>query len=189
MIDRLDISDPRAAAILAGTTSRYILLELAGCERTLGMLKTVTGLPLSLLHYHLRRMISLELVSIVREEARAGRPVKVYRAVARSFFVPAQLVSRGANKLLTLELNAALERARALSREDGVLYSVEGGHPKMQRIADAGSEGTELWGGLFLDERDAKALAADLRRLLQLYQGPPKKGAHAYLAHLVVAKR
>ncbi|MDB5670988.1 MAG: hypothetical protein JWO25_1947, partial [Alphaproteobacteria bacterium] len=40
MIDRLDITDPRAAAILAGTTSRYILLELAGCERTLGMLKT-----------------------------------------------------------------------------------------------------------------------------------------------------
>jgi predicted transcriptional regulator len=190
MIETLEISDVRAAALFAGATSRSILLELVPRERTLSDLRTKLGLSLSLLHYHVSRMAALGLVTVASEKPSAGRPRKVYRAVARSFLVPAHLERCDGRRALALELNAALEQARARSREDGVLYSwdeVDG--PRMKRVGGGHADGTELWGRLALSGSEAAQLGDDLRRLLRRYRSSPKPGKAAYLAHFAFARR
>ena len=43
------------------------------------------------LHYRVRTFLDAGLLKIVREEKRAGLPVKVYRSVADAFFIPFEL--------------------------------------------------------------------------------------------------
>jgi hypothetical protein len=190
MIDTLEISDVHVAAIFAGATSRSILLELVPKERTLSDLRTKLDLSLSLLHYHVSRMGALGLITVACQRRPAGRPRKVYRAVARSFFVPAHLERRDGRHALALELNAALEQARARSREEGALYSWDDADgPRMKRVGSGHTDGTELWGRLALSGSEAAQLGDELRELLRKYQQSPKPGKAAYLAHFAFARR
>jgi hypothetical protein len=190
MIDSLEISDVHAAALFAGATSRSILLELLPRERTLSDLRTRLGFSLSLLHYHVNRMAALGLVTVASVKPAAGRPRKVYRAVARSFLVPAHLERRDGRRALALELNAALDQARSRSREEGVLYSWdEADGPRMKRVGGGRTHGTELWGRLALSRTEAAQLADELRALLRRYQSAPKPGKAAYLAHFAFVRR
>jgi predicted ArsR family transcriptional regulator len=190
MIETLQISDARAAALFAGATSRSILLALVATEQTLSSLRTALGLSLSLLHYHVSRMVGLGLVTVASENRRAGRPRKAYRAVARAFFVPAHLERRDARRALALELNAALEQARARSREHGVLYSWdEANGSRMKRVGGGRADGAELWGRLALSDKEAVELGNELRALLGRYQSSSMNGKTAYLAHFAFARR
>jgi DNA-binding transcriptional ArsR family regulator len=190
MIETFEISDVRAAALFAGATSRSILLELVAREQTLSGLRKALGLSLSLLHYHVSRMAGLGLVTVASENRPTGRPRKTYRAVARAFFVPAHLERRDARRALALELNAALEQARARSREDGVLYSWDQTNgPRMKRIGGDRVDGAELWGRLTLSDKEAAQLGSELRDVLGRYQSSSMNGKTAYLAHFAFARR
>ncbi|PTA67851.1 ArsR/SmtB family transcription factor [Deinococcus arcticus] len=46
------------------------------------------GRPLNTTHHHLTRLLGAGLVAIAGERPRGGRPIKLYRAVARTFRVP-----------------------------------------------------------------------------------------------------
>lgn len=190
MRERFDIADKKAAAIFSRPRSRAILLHLAGAERTLGELSEALCLPLSLLHYHVRRMLAFGLVEIVREAPRAGRALKSYRAVARTFFVPAQLDASGPAEALCCELRAALDRALLSRGEEGILYAwVEGAGPRMQPLGGARRpDGTELWSRLSLTETDARAFDEEMRRLLHRYGERQHARGRPCLAYLALAR-
>lgn len=65
--------------------------------------QTVTGAAQALsckvnaMHYRTRTFLDAGLVRVVREERRAGLPIKIYRSVADAFFIPFEL-SRHANR-------------------------------------------------------------------------------------------
>jgi DNA-binding transcriptional ArsR family regulator len=191
MNDTLKIGSTRAAAVFAHPRSRHIVLELAAEEQSLGDLARATGLSLSLLHYHVGRLRDLRLVDVAREERRAGRPVKRYRAVARTFFVPAGLEARGADDALASELRAALQRDQARSDVTGVAYFVDdAGAHKMRHVGGRGGQGAfEAWVTLSLTPRDAESLGDEIRALFARYANRHGAAARPILAYCAFAER
>src|SRR5438270_7767765 len=88
MLQHFEITEPRAAAAFAAAPTRGILFALMKRDLSLSDLRSLSGMSLSLLHYHIKRLQNLGLVRETVAEPRAGRPIKFYRAVAHQFHVP-----------------------------------------------------------------------------------------------------
>jgi DNA-binding transcriptional ArsR family regulator len=170
MIDRLTLSDQVAAALLSGTRSRHIVLALVERDRSQSELSVALGIPLNLLRYHLDRLVAAGLVVVARSEKRRGRPIRFYRAIACSFFIPAELTPPVPSRPLMEELRQALENSRA-GTYSGILYSCQDG-PRMQivRAEQAGRPAAELWHRLCLSDQDARALIEELRLLFARFE-------------------
>ncbi len=108
MRQQLKIQNPAAARVFEHSSQRRLLLHLVAREHSLQELSLTTGMTLSLLHYHVKRLCKLELIHLTREVPRRGRPIKYYRATAQSFFVPGHLASDRRTFLKGFE--AALEQ-------------------------------------------------------------------------------
>ncbi|HEX8572450.1 MAG TPA: hypothetical protein VF759_06840 [Allosphingosinicella sp.] len=191
MKERIEVGTPEAAAAFAGARSRAVLLALAAREQSLRQLAASTGLRLNLLHYHVARLRGLGLVEIVREEARPGRPVKIYAAAARAFFVPAGLAGGETGDRLSSELRERLARARARSDGEGTLYFAgEDGGPRMRRLGgDGAAEGAEYWSLLDLSRAEAAELAREMAALLARYRGRGGPSGRPYLVHAALAAK
>jgi hypothetical protein len=188
VLETTTIRDPRAAAVFAAPRQRKLLLAVIEEARSLGELGRLTGTPLNLLHHHMGKFLRLGLVKIAREEARAGAPIKYYRATARSFFVPAELIKAEPGAGLHGQLRELL--ARSLSRTlQGVVYSHDGKGARMRLVKDADprTAPTELWMDLHLNQADAAALAGELRAVLQRFEARSNKRSRRYLIHAAVA--
>ena len=182
--------DLRAAAVFAAPRQRQLLLSLIDQERSLSQLSRLTETPLNLLHHHIRKLLRLGLVEIARQEARAGAPIKYYRATARAFFVPAELMDAEPGAGLNAQLRGLLDRSLARALQ-GVVYSHDGAGPRMRLIKDADPPtlATELWMELRLSAADAAALAGELRALLHRFEGRSRKPHRRYLIHAAIAPR
>jgi hypothetical protein len=188
MRESMNIVDPRAAAVFASPRQRKILLSLVAEDRSLSQLARLTEAPLNLLHHHIHKFMRLGLVRIAREEPRAGAPIKYYRAAARAFFVPADLMDAEPGAGLTSQLRDELARSLARSLE-GVVYSHDGNGPRMRlvRNADPGVAATEFWLDVRLSDADAATLADDLQALLHRFDGRSGKTRRRYLIHAAIA--
>lgn len=189
MDERLEIRTAAAAAALGNARSRAVLLALATREQSLRQLAGTTGLRLNLLHYHVSRLRALALVEVVRSEKRPGRPVKIYRAVARAFLVPDRLAGGEVGDRLSAELRERLALARARSGGEGILYfASDDGAPRMRRLGSGGpGEAAELWALLDLGPADAAELAAEMKALLGRYRG--RAAGRAYIVHAALAPK
>ncbi len=188
MRESANIVDARAAAVFAVPRQRRILLSLIDQERSLSQLASLTETPLNLLHHHLRKFLRLGLVRIERQEKRAGAPIKYYRATARAFFVPAELMGAELGAGLNSRLRELL--ARSLSRTlRGAIYSHDGKGPRMRLVREAGSRAStaELWMELRLSRADAAALVDELRALLHRFEARSRKTHRRYLVHAALA--
>src|SRR5262245_40937523 len=188
MRENLNVADPRAAAALESPRQRRILLLLVERSRSLSELSRLTQAPLNLLHHHVRKHLSLGLVRIEREERRAGAPVKFYRATARSFFVPADLIKQAPGASQDAQLRESLARSLALSLQ-GVVYFHDGQGPRMRLVREPGRRATaaETWLELHLSDAAAGELAEEMRALLHRFQSRPGKGGRCYLVHAAIA--
>jgi hypothetical protein len=187
MLDQIRIDVPAAAAVFRSARQRSILLGLVEAERSLSELSKLTGTRLNLLHHHVQRLLRLGLVKLTRTERRAGAPIKRYRAVARSFFVPAELMGDPRGEL-TSELRERMERSLASSVR-GALYSHTDAGPRMRLVpeSDRRVEAAELWLQLRLTHDDAAALSRRLRAVLHQFHKPARRGQRSYLVHLALA--
>jgi hypothetical protein len=182
------IVDRRAAAVFSAPRQRKILLSLVGEELSLSQLAHLTETPLSLLHHHVQRFMRLGLVKISRRQARAGAPIKYYRATARAFFVPAELMRAELDAGSTTLLRERLAKTLARTLR-GVIYTHDGNAPQMRVVRDEASRvvAAELWMELRLSETDAATLAADLRALLHRFEARSRKTRRRYLIHAALA--
>lgn len=188
MRDNLNIADPRAAAALESPRQRRILLLLVERARSLSELSRLTQAPLNLLHHHVRKLVSLGLLRIEREEARSGAPVKFYRATARAFFVPAELMKQVPGASQDAQLRESLARSLALSLQ-GVAYFHDGQGPRMRLVREPGRRATaaETWLELHLSDAAAGELEQEIRSLFHRFQSRPGKGGRRYLVHAAIA--
>ena len=192
MRDLISVQDGKIAKVFSNTSQRHMLLELAGHERSLQRLANILRMPLSLAHYHVGRLLALGLVEITRREPRAGKPIKHYRAVARSFFVPAHLASRSPSAMLYAELRTALERAQLRRSDDnGTVYFVDDQmRPRMRRMQGrARRVAVESWGILHVTDKDAHVLYGEMKALFSRYEGLAGDSAATYLAHFAIVPR
>jgi DNA-binding transcriptional ArsR family regulator len=188
--DAFPIERPEAAAVFSDARRRRLILEFAKGPRTMTEMSAATGMQLSLLHYHVRRLQDLGLLRFVRAEARAGSAIKFYEAVAKAFFVPSHLARDRPSHGLTKELRAALERVEMESDQLGTLYFVDGDRgPRMRHIGGlAGSAAAHLR-VLNLTDTKAAELADEMAALLARYEGATGTPMKAYLAVCAIAPR
>ena len=188
MLEKVEIANRAAAAVFRSRRQRKILLTLIEKERSLKDLMEITGLPLNLLHYHIRKMIRLRLVEIASLRKRAGAPITLYRAKAKTFFVPAALGPQVPDNELSARLRAALENTLAGTIK-GVEYSHGGKGPRMTLVRDAKHYGSvaSYWLDLRLSDKDATVLAAELGALFDRFRKRSGTAGRSYVVHGAIA--
>ena len=183
------VADPALAAFLSDTRRRRILLAFVGRERSLAEVSTSLAIPLSLLHYHAKRLLALGAVEIVREQARAGRAVRYYRATSDAFFIPTDLMANSVGAVLSRELRAGLDAAAG--RSTGMILDLdEAGRPRLRFVGDELAKiPWEVWRLLRLSTRAAEEFATELRALVHRYEERSLESGPTYLFHAGFIRR
>jgi len=180
------INDRDAAAAFGSARTRRILFALMAKEHSLSELAEATGSRLNLLHHHVGRLVRLGLVRMTGVRRRAGAPIKLYRASASAFFVPAELIGYPTEDMHA-SLRESLETSFAMACV-GVEYRHDGTNAQFRLVRDPDftARSSEIWGEIELNQADAAALAEELRSLLKRYAGR-QGGGRRFVFHAALA--
>ena len=141
------------ARLLTDDAATRFLEPFLGRERSASQAARELGVPIDTLLYRVSRFLEAGLLEIVREEPRAGRPIKIYRTVADGFYVPFELTSYAEHEEQMREqlrsgeeviVRAASRLLREIGEEGRRIYRTSDGDVWYQ---SAGDEGKRLeWG-------------------------------------------
>jgi DNA-binding transcriptional ArsR family regulator len=183
------VKNAKAAAALADPFRRHIVLTLVIREYSIAELSSVSGIEIRKLHYHVQALAALGLVKITGTRRRGGRPIKLYRASAPAYFVPAELQPVLPSIELGYEMDEALEAARTGRQEGLIFYVDEHNRRRMIPVATPGTivnPASELWRVLNLSDRQAGSLLDEIKAVLSRYES--RQGA-PWLVRLALAPR
>jgi len=185
------IKGRKAAAALGSARQRHILLLFASAPLTLAEAAARSGMELKSLYHHARKLHRAGLLAIVGERPRAGRPMKLYQAVADMFFVRDEALPQPFTHSLAEELSESLLR-HGFRPGRGILFGIDpSGEPMARRVDGAGarSEVLDLWFLLHVRPQDLPKLKAELSSVAQRYDRSGGSGAKPYLVHAAAAPR
>ncbi len=190
MLDQITIKDRTVAQAFASPRQRKIVQLLMAGEKSLSELASEAEMQLSLVHYHVTHCLRLGLIEIVREQRRAGRAVRFYRAAAKSFFVPAELIVEMPGTAMNLKLRELLDLDLARSLE-GITFRHDGQRPRGDLVADPNLQrGTvELWLDIGLTSTDAADLAKELQAVADRFRARADDTAPRHLVHMAIVKQ
>ncbi|WP_155299315.1 helix-turn-helix transcriptional regulator [Deinococcus kurensis] len=106
-----EVTDPAAVALLAHDRTRRVLGAFLGREQTVAGAAREAGLDLRVVHRDVQALRRAGLLHVIRAQARAGRPVKVYRARADDLFVDARHLPPQAGEGQAAALDALFHHA------------------------------------------------------------------------------
>lgn len=181
-------------------------------ETTLSEVADKLDISLSKLSYHVNKWLEYGVLEVVREEKRAGRPVKIYRTTSQRFFIPFQLTPSASLEDLAIELVkpvhelAMREMAHILkqvgdgwgvlweanSSADGLSGSISPGPNSttqqfLEKLKDEDGPAAYFnYAKLNLDSEAAKDLQQDLFALYEKYKDLEQENAQSYLLQLGV---
>lgn len=150
-------------------------------EHTLGTAAAELEMPASSLAYYVQRFVRAGLLEVVRHQARAGKPIPVYRATAESFHVPFDAMPpgvrdeflNGSRRHVLGEFTKAMDHQITRHLDAGVTVKC---HPVRGVIIDLGDDArggrtdiTEWWGKVRLTEDEAREYGAALSELARKY--------------------
>jgi hypothetical protein len=177
------VRDRRAADAMCHPFQRHLVLSLIGRDASISELVAESGVLLRALHYRVVRLVGLGLLKIASRTRRGGRPITRYTAAAEVFFVPESLMKSRPGAVLERELRDAVGRAHT----DGMLfYRDSAGGMSMRDVRTAPVDkriAADVWQILNLDEREAKQLATEIRKLVveHVKTRPPHRSQKKYL--------
>ncbi|HEX7000722.1 MAG TPA: hypothetical protein VF164_03415 [Trueperaceae bacterium] len=200
------VTDPAAArALLDPSTVRH-LAPFLGSELSVSEAAEITGEKPNTVLSRVRRFVALGLLEVSREVPRAGRPIKLYTAVADVFFVPFEaseaeslesaLAERERYVEDLLRHNVVRGRLEALGNWGTRVYRDERGRLQVQTAVTPDTNVTMLDPGapavlsawrdaVMLDYEDAKELQRELYELLLRYLR--YDGSQRYVVHVGMA--
>ena len=183
------IGNRAQAAALENPLRARLLMACVAEERSLTDLQRLTGETLPKLHYHVARLLGAGLLRLSREQARGGRPIRLFRAVAESFLVPQEFLDELPGEALAAELRNLLQMSR---REVSLRYASDSrGGFTITLVRDETApfpKAIELWQVFRLSRQQLDALAKELRELFERY-AKAEGGNEAVLAHAAFAPR
>lgn len=201
----LIITDTKTAEVLTNPQNQRWLTPFMQQAQSIGQAAQMLGVLPNTMLYRVKQFERLGLLEVVREEARVGRSVKFYRAVAEAFYIPftltkaetvAALLSPLADFWMQHYLNNATKATADLSpsvglriqSENGELYAKVALEPdQMLELSDPRIPPIfSLWTAqLYLNPSDARELQ---RRLLELYlEFNQKQGNQPFMLGLALA--
>lgn len=177
--------------LMEDSPKRRLLLSFVPRARSVSEVAAAEGLTIGSAHHLILSFVERGLLRVEREAKRAGRPIKYYRAVASSYFVPLEFVSGSPGGGLATELRRRLDDELARSEDQGILFDTdEDGQPRVSWFGDKRRTRAvgEFWQMLRLSEADAVALVRDLAALLDDYRA--REGdTREFLIHAAVVPR
>jgi hypothetical protein len=186
------ISGGAEAAALDHPVRSRLLMACARRERSLTELAREIGEPLPKLHYHLGRLATAGLLRQSRTQARAGRPVRYYRAIAESFLISLADMAETVSEAWTRELRQSLAE-QANRRELSLLHHTDDAGRYRVRLIDPESRGRrndafDYWKVLRLTAEQRRALAEEMGALITRYETSSPSG-EPYLVHAAFAPK
>lgn len=179
MRERLAVQEA-AAQLLSRPRMQNLMATLIDQDSTMAELVTRHNMSYGLLSHHLRRLVALGLVEVVGHVPRAGRSSRLYRATARSYFIPAAWCRALPGEQLARELRDAL---LVRPSPKGLLLSSQDG-PRMQLILDdPRPDASELWLRLRLSPPAARQINEELQALFERWRGQQSPKGRNYLIH------
>jgi DNA-binding transcriptional ArsR family regulator len=183
------IGNRAQAEALENPLRARLLMACVAQERSLTDLQRLTGETLPKLHYHVARLLGAGLLRMSREQARGGRPIRLFRAVAESFLVPQEFLQALPGEAMAQELRNLLQISRD---EVSLRYTCDArGSFRVTLVRDATSpspKAIELWQVFRLSRSERNALAKELRELFERY-AKAEGGNETILAHAAFAPR
>jgi hypothetical protein len=189
------VRDHLAVDLLMKLTSTRCLGPFMRAEHTLGSAAAELDMPASSLAYYVGRFVKAGLVEVLREQARAGKPIPVYRATAREFHVPFdamppgrrdEFLNGGRTRVLG-EFTAAVERAILDEADSGIriladpVRGVQINFIEGSSLSDIAA--TEWWGKIRLTDDEARRLRDELVDIVHRYTSDrPEPGRGNYIA-------
>ncbi len=187
----LVIDRPEAGAHFASSRMQRILMMFARAPLSLKEASTLSNIELKRLHYYVRRLVEAGLIEVTSIRPRAGRPIKMYRAVASAFLVSNAALPRQSTDELTQELRHLLERDEAQA-STGIRVSLGPFlEPKVELVSDdhRRRKAFELWRILRLRSAEFERLREELDGVLSRYQGLHDERGQVYLVCAAAAVR
>ena len=142
-------------------------------------------------HYYVQRLLKADLLRVESVRKRAGRPIKLYRAVASAFYVPSEVLSRRSTDGIAQELRHLLQQDEVQATA-GILVSLGANmEPKVEFVTAEGRKrnGFELWRILRLRRENLGRLRRELDEVLSRYQNTHDEKGQVYLVHAAGALR
>lgn len=93
MSSELKVTEPSAVKLLLQPRTRKVLGAFLNTDNTVSDAAKQLGLDIRLVHRDVLALLTAGLLKLQREQQRAGRPIKIYRAVAPALFVPLSATS------------------------------------------------------------------------------------------------
>lgn len=200
MTEPLIAQTPEQARLLQDFPTVAVLGRLLEGEASAGEIAASTGQTVKQVHHRLTRLLRAGLIEVSAERRRAGRPVKVYRALAGEYQVPFALTSaatlgelvQGAHEPM-LSAHYRAVSGSALGKRDLRLRRMEGGGMTLT-LAEAGEAPPHALQSVFLSYRLTHEAASelerrlkDLSRWLSEQHRPPEEDGTDYLLGLLLA--
>lgn len=192
MRSSLKIIDASTARLfMENSPKRRLLLSLVDRTRSVSEMARAEYLPIKIAHRIVIDFLRRGLVEVEREERRAGRAIKHYRAVARSFHIPLEFVSASPGAGLAVEMRSILDDALARSDDRAIIFYVdEAGEPRVSWFGDRDRRVAvaEFWQILKLGEADALDLIRAMEDLFKRFQARSGEG-RTFVIHGAVGPR
>jgi DNA-binding transcriptional ArsR family regulator len=186
----LRVTTRAQVAALENQLRARLLIACAAEERSLSDLQCMTGEALPKLHFHVTRLLSAGLLEVSRQQPRAGRSIRLFRAVADRFVIPQELLGQLPGDAMAAELRDLLQRSRRAvslhyARDPSGNFAIK----LVPEESDAPPAGMELWQVFKLNRTQRQALAKELMELFQRYKSIEQSGGETILAHAAFAPR
>ncbi len=202
----LEIDNVKAAAYLCDPHKAVFLYPFIGCERSAAEVARAYNADFKAYLFQIERMQQLGLLQHTQTKSRKGSPVKYYRAVSDSFFVPFKVTqlenleamldawSQSLQPVFLKSFIHGLYSTQAnwgvrIARESNGQLSIaaanqaDRAYNMLEPTAPAMLEG--WFTDLRLDPEDAKALQHELVALYLRYLG--RNGAQRYIIRVALA--
>lgn len=207
---KLRVEQSETARLLLEPATLAMLSPFVGRERAAAEVARELAMPLNTLLYGLKQLLKVGLIEVAREERRAGRAIKFYRAVAEAFLLPYAATPAETPEMLLEQEHAPRQKrlirglVQAAYRELdtqgervwGVRVELEGGRLAVRNAIGPDSTWNfldpdapalvDLWAeDVTLDFEEAKALQKELCDLIGRYRA--KSGQQGYIVRLGMA--
>ena len=163
----------------------------AGRGRSISEAAKSSGADIRHLHHMVRKLCSVGLLEVVDVRRRPGRPIKLYRAVSDSFYIPLEVMPGAVSGGLNKEMAHCLA-ADSVNSVAGIVFTVDADGRPVGHWVDAYGEGPgplDSWRILRLDPARFAELKAEILAVLDKFQAKPSKGGPVYLVHAAAARR
>lgn len=188
------VTKPGEVAALDHPLRARLLMACVRREKSLTELAGELDQPLGKLHYHLGLLMHCGLLAVARTLKRPGRPIRYYRAAAKSFLISLADMAEAPSDKLARALHQSLAREHN-RRNLSLLYDLDEAGRYRVRLTDPdgggpGARTFEQWRVLRLSDPQRRALAAELRALLSRYDaGREGPGGEPFLIYAAFAPK